>query len=487
MITWMQRHKKYLIVTIWISTIAFVGAGFVGWGQYNYSNKGGSVAQVGEIELTQGDLQKSYSRLYTQYSQMFQGDFDEERAKTFGLQKQALSQIIDQALLLNLAKEYDLSISNSELIQELKTQEYFFKDGVFNKETYKDVLSRNNLSMVEYEADLKKQLLITKVLNLLKVESNQNEEKIINTLLSIADKLNELLTPSYIKVELSDDKLKEFWEDKKQSFMTEVKYKINYIKQSKLSLTYEDSKIQNYYNDNKMKFKDSDGKILPLDKAKELVKEKLDLKSTKNAALRTYVDYKKGKISNGTKIESTTISASNNIFNAKTLKSISELSVTSPYMKPVEIDGNFYTIELLKVIPSKPKEFNQAKTEVTPLYVEETKKTKLLELAKNNIETFKGKTTDFITVNDRDKLNELSLIDANDFLSKLFNTNKKKSFIVLDSGNIVLYEILEQKLLKNIDGGKDNSITGLKNTIFNEGLMKNLRNKYNTEIFIKGL
>ena len=32
MITWMQRHKRWLVITIWISTIAFVGAGFVGWG-----------------------------------------------------------------------------------------------------------------------------------------------------------------------------------------------------------------------------------------------------------------------------------------------------------------------------------------------------------------------------------------------------------------------------------------------------------------------
>ncbi|WP_245821627.1 SurA N-terminal domain-containing protein, partial [Campylobacter vulpis] len=27
MLTWMQHHKKYLVVTIWISVIAFVGAG----------------------------------------------------------------------------------------------------------------------------------------------------------------------------------------------------------------------------------------------------------------------------------------------------------------------------------------------------------------------------------------------------------------------------------------------------------------------------
>ena len=160
MITWMQRHKKYLIITIWISTIAFVGAGFVGWGQYSYGDKAGAVAKVGNIEITMGELQKSYSNLYAQYNKMFQGNFDEEKAKSFGLQTQALKHLTDQALILNLAESYDLRVNDSELLAELKTQEYFFKDGVFDKETYKEVLSRNNLTMKDYEADMKKQLLI---------------------------------------------------------------------------------------------------------------------------------------------------------------------------------------------------------------------------------------------------------------------------------------------------------------------------------------
>ena len=107
MITWMQRHKKWLIITIWISTIAFVGAGFVGWGQYSYGDKAGAVAKVGSVEITMAELQKSYSSLYAQYNQMFQGNFDEEKAKSFGLQSQALKQLTNQALVLNLAHSYD--------------------------------------------------------------------------------------------------------------------------------------------------------------------------------------------------------------------------------------------------------------------------------------------------------------------------------------------------------------------------------------------
>jgi peptidyl-prolyl cis-trans isomerase D len=132
-----------------------------------------------------GDLQKGYSRLYAQYNQMFQGNFDEEKAKQFGLQKQALQQLTQQALLLNLAKSYDLSVSDKELVSVIKTQEYFFKDGVFDKNTYKQVLSQNRLTTKEYENDLRKDILIQKMLKLLPVKTSKNEEKIVDTIFNM--------------------------------------------------------------------------------------------------------------------------------------------------------------------------------------------------------------------------------------------------------------------------------------------------------------
>jgi peptidyl-prolyl cis-trans isomerase D len=51
MISWMQKHNKYLIVTIWIATIAFIGAGFVGWGSYSYGSKVSAIAQVGDVDI----------------------------------------------------------------------------------------------------------------------------------------------------------------------------------------------------------------------------------------------------------------------------------------------------------------------------------------------------------------------------------------------------------------------------------------------------
>ena len=488
MITWMQRHKKYLIVTIWISTIAFVGAGFVGWGQYSYGDKAGAVAKVGNVEITMGELQKSYSRLYSQYNKMFQGNFDEEKAKSFGLQGQALKQLTEQALILNLGASYDLEISDTELLNELMSQEFFFKDGSFDKEIYKQVISRNNLTINEYEKDLKKQLLIQKTLALLPVEANSNESQIMNTLMSISDKLNyKVLDDSEINVEISDETLKPFWETTKQNFMTEISYDVKYVKQAKVTETYDDAKIASHYADNKTHFKGEDGKILPLENAKEAIVAALNKKATKNKALRTYIAYKKGKLDESVTVVTANISSTNNPFDNATLEKISKLLPTAPYMKPVEVDGEYFTIELVKTVPATTKSYEDAKESLLPMYISQTKKVKLIELAESSLKTFTGTDTDFLTLQDASKLTDLSITEANEFLNQLFNKQEKRSLIVLSSGKIVLYNILEQKLLTNTNNNQNDLIVKLKNAMFSEGLIKNLQNKYNTEIFIEGL
>ena len=96
MIMWMQRHKKWLIITIWISTIAFVGAGFVGWGSYNYGKSSSVVAKVDDKEIPFTQLQNEYNSLYSQYAQMFGDSFNKELAEQLKLQDAALQRVIQK-------------------------------------------------------------------------------------------------------------------------------------------------------------------------------------------------------------------------------------------------------------------------------------------------------------------------------------------------------------------------------------------------------
>ena len=487
MITWMQRHKKYLIITIWISTIAFIGAGFVGWGQYSYGDKAGAIAKVGAIEITQGELQKTYSNLYAQYNQALQGNFDEAKAKQFGLQKQAFEQLKQQALILNLAASYDVEVTDDEVLAELKTEKYFFKDGVFSKELYKNALTANHLSSKEYEDEIKKNLIIAKTLHLLPLKTLDSEKDIFNTLTNIADKINyKVLTAKDVTLDTSDKALKAFWKTISGTFMTQTSYDIEYIVQNELTNTYSDTEIATYYAQNKNHFKDSEGKILALNKTKDAIKKELNENATKKAALKNYITYKKGKLADA-KAQTSTLSLNSNPFNQEILDKVSKLGLSSSYLKPILFNHKYITIKLLKVNAPRVKSYEEAKQELLATYVKQKTQTMLLEKAKKDISTFQGKTTDFITVKESDKLAPLSTAEATNFLSKLFVSTNKKSYITLDSGNIVLYNILEQKMLTNTNNNTGDIMAKLKTNLFNSALIKQLQTKYTTEVFVKGL
>lgn len=487
MITWMQRHKKWLIITIWISTIAFIGAGFVGWGQYSYGDKAGAVAKVGDIEISSGDLQKAYSNLYAQYNQMFRGQFDKEKAKQFGLERQALRQLTQQALILNLAKEYNLQVSDEELFKTLKSQKFFFnQSGSFDPEVYKQVLSRNNLTPTEYEADMKKQLLIEKTLSLLPIEENKGEKAILDTLVRIADKINyKVLSQDMIHVDSSDAALKPFWELHKDEYKTEVGYEIHYITQAPVTKEYTQEQTLKYYTENKTHFKDKEGKILPLEQVKDKVIAQLNAKATKDAALRSYIAFKKGK--NTDKPQTITLTQSDNPFNAELFTKISQASLAKPFLKPILVKGDYIIAQLVKINPAQTKTFEAAKSQVLPSFMAQAAQTQLKTLAQNSVATFNGTTTSFLTAKDSAKLPLLNQKEAGDFLSKLFTSEKKRGYIVLNDGKIVLYDVLEQKLLTNTQNNQNNSLVRLKSAMFNQGIIKLLQNKYKTEIFIQGL
>lgn len=121
------------------------------------------------------------------------------------------------------------------------------------------------------------------------------------------------------------------------------------------------------------------------------------------------------------------------------------------------------------------------------LSISQTKKDKLLELADTSVSSFNGTTTDFITTSDLDKFSDLSQTEAKNFLEKLFLSKKKNAYVVLDNGKVVLYNILEQKMLDNKSTKQSENVVGLKSNIFNQALITKLQNRYKTETFVKGL
>jgi len=191
MISWMQKHNKYLVWTIWIATIAFIGAGFVGWGSYNLGSKAGNVAKVGDIEIKQSKLNSAYSNLYGQYNQMMQGKLDEKKAKEMGLIKQAFATLATQAKLLNFAKDSGIITSDEEVAETLEKIPAFQKNGVFNKDIYQAYLSHQRLKAKVFEASLREEITINKTLALLKVDALPLETETVSAVLFLPSQVTQ--------------------------------------------------------------------------------------------------------------------------------------------------------------------------------------------------------------------------------------------------------------------------------------------------------
>ncbi|MDP3120035.1 MAG: SurA N-terminal domain-containing protein [Sulfuricurvum sp.] len=444
MITWMQHHRKYLVVTIWISTIAFIGAGFVGWGQYSYGDKASAVAQVGDISITADELQKTYSNLFNQYNQLFQGKLDEKQARQFGLQRQALKTLVDQALILNLAQSYRITVSDEELFNLIKNQQAFHKGGSFDKEMYAAVLGQNHLTIKEYEEAMRKELLIQKTLYLFTPVARTLETDTIASAQGVADKIEyKLLTPDAVTMALDEAGVKAYWEKHQNEFKKEASYDLSIIH--------------------------------------------MGPEATQNDALRRYIDFKKGTLTPSENVTKTTVSAQNNLFGPEVFKEITELTTQKPFMKPRKVGDEFVIFKLDSFNPTASKTYEEAKAEANAGYVNEMKKSKLQELAQNSYKTFSGNVSDFIIHTQSTPLGGLSAAESAEFIEKLFATKQKRGFLTLKSGNVILYNVLEQKLLQDKTVAEENTAMKLKGNLLNQKLMKMLESKYPVKIYAEGI
>ena len=487
MITWMQRHRKYLVITIWISTIAFVGAGFVGWGQYSYGDKAGAVAKVGDISISQREWQQAYSRLYGQYNQVFQGNFDEKQAESFGLKQQAMRQVVEQALILNLANSYNLEVSAAELSKVITSQDMFFENGKFSKAIYVKALKQNNLNVVDYEGDLRNTILIQKVLSLFQSQALPLEEKIFTTANSIADKVEyKILDTNDITLDTSDEALKVFWESRQQNYMNRPSFTVQVITQEKIFTNADDATIQEHYKANRTDFTDAEGKILELDAAKALVIAALDEKATNKQALRSYIAFKKGKLDESVVVETITVDQENHPFTVEIFAEITALNLTSPFIKPRKVAEEFVTIKLEQINPATPKSFEEAKSTVLTDYTAQQSSQKLQALANSSLSDFSGMQSDFITSTQSTPLAGLTKDETKMFVSKLFASAQKRGSVALSDNKLVLFNITEQKLMDTTTGTEAAQLTRLKASIFDASLIKMLESKFTVESFVGG-
>ena len=490
MISWMQKHNKYLIVTIWIATIAFIGAGFVGWGSYQYGSKAGAIGKVGDIEIGKAEFDMAYSDIYQRYNQMMQGKLDEKKAREIGLAQQAFSSLATQALLLNLANEFGITVSDEELGQILAQIPSFQKDGKFDIAIYEGFLKNRRLKAKTFEQVIHNETVIQKMLSLLDSKSLPFETDVFAAAISVSDKIAyRVLTADDLNLTLSEDKLQSYWKEHQSSYMTPKKYLLDILWTESKDADASEEELKAFYTQNSFNYIDEGGKQLQLEDAREKVLADLKMKKSKKHAQKQYIGYKKGKIE---KSETVTLALDDGLLTAETWKEI-QVKDTNTILKPKAIGNRYATIKIVTIIEPKEMGFEEAKTAVTAEYEKVSKAEGLTTLAESTLKNFdesQATVSDFVTLDSRDALSPLNIQETLQFLQKLFTSQKENGIITIED-RVVVYKIIEQKMAVNADSNNTelvkNSVNQIKAQDFQSNLLKSLGQKYKTEKFVEGI
>jgi len=478
MIEWMQTHRKWLVITIWVATIAFIGAGFVGWGQFKFGTKESTVAEVKDTVVTLNDWQNAYTQLYNQVNAQMGGNLDEATAKKLGLKKMALQKAIQDAIFRQFAKDMGLYVTDKELAK--KILEVFG-----SKKRYQLFLRERGLKAAEFEKNLRKEMLVEKLFSFFNLKPSKTELLSVASALYNADNMDiKVLKKSKIKIDLSEDEIKKFWEKNKNLFLSPEKYKIALIK-IPLKTNANLEELKKYYEENKLKYKNEKGEILSFQKALNLVKKDYAAETLKRKAVMAYKDLKDNKGD----YNIVTIPLNNKMIPLNKMQTL----ISKGYLKPFINNNSYIVAKLLEDIKPRPLPYEKAKLMVIQTLMNKKAIQKLIEISKKNYKDFKGENTGFITKFDFYKIKKLPLQYSEEFLNSVFISQKPNYFILIPKNNpkySVLYKIKEQKLLDKKEYEKNKKIVYnlTKNLLDNEflnDLLNHLETTYKIKVYVK--
>ncbi len=293
MISWMQKNNKFLVITIWIATISFIFTGAT-YG-FSFGLKSSSIGKTGDIELSRDVFNMEYRTLYNRYNQIFQGKFDQAKAKEMKLEDQVINSMVVKALILNLAKDFGIVVSDEELAQHIANIPAFQNNGVFDKSIYKNFLQMNGLKLQTFEKSLRDDLVVQKTLSLLSLDSLKEEVEALYVTFELADKIKyKVISQKDINISIAENDLKKFWEEKKELFKNPTKFTFDIVWLDTKEINVTDDEVRKFYKENSFRYTSNDGKILTFEEAKEKVTQDLRLKRAKRDANKKYIAFKKG-------------------------------------------------------------------------------------------------------------------------------------------------------------------------------------------------
>jgi peptidyl-prolyl cis-trans isomerase D len=172
--------------------------------------------------------------LVKRYQEQTGGEVTPEMIKSLRLKEMALSQLVEETLLLQAAPRLGLEVTDAELRGQIQSYPFFQQDGKFDQKRYDWLLTRHHLSPQGFEAQERRQLLVRKVIeevtSFAKVSDVElqeffrmgKEEVDVNYLVVSPEKYLDRQNPP-------DDAVARFYQENEAEFRQPDRARVNYL------------------------------------------------------------------------------------------------------------------------------------------------------------------------------------------------------------------------------------------------------------------
>jgi peptidyl-prolyl cis-trans isomerase D len=262
----MRKNVKALKPVLWFVVAAFIISIFVVWGgsgQLGLGGKANTLASVGKERISSDAyLQALRSRIESLKKEY--KDLNRSFIEQLNLPQQVLEQMIEQALVFELAKEMGIHASDEEVANKIMSFPGLQQEGKFvGFDEYKRRLQWNRIDLSDFEDSLRKDIVLNKVVQIITAGVSATPDEIWDNYKKAKDTAKiEYLALEKSKLELDKKPetadIQAHFEKNKEKYRIPEKREATYVflktDDLKKEIELGDSEIEKYYKDNIAQF-----------------------------------------------------------------------------------------------------------------------------------------------------------------------------------------------------------------------------------------